>query len=157
MKKINLLSVLFFLLLCPVFAMAQSSIEAQLHKVSDAKKQKVFIEKVAQQARDKDTAGILAELDSTTLKAAGEANIVHMLEASVFPFFAPYVELARYEQITNATLPDGRAGLWHYTYINSATEKMLPFRIAVIDTDDGPKILDIVVNECVKGRHPICK
>jgi hypothetical protein len=80
-----------------------------------------------------------------------------MLETKVYPFFAPYTELARYDQITNATLPDGRSGLWHYTYINSAEEKMLPFRIAVIDTDDGPKILDIVVNECVKGRHPICK
>ncbi|PRC91793.1 hypothetical protein [Solimicrobium silvestre] len=157
MRKINLFTLMLSLLLFPIISSAQSSFENELKKVSNGKKQKLFIEKIAQQAKEKDTASILAEMDPSTLKAAGEANIVHELETKVFPFFAPYIKLNNYDQITNATLPDGRSGLWHYTYITSAEEKMLPFRIAVIDTGDGPKILDIVVNECVKGRHPICK
>lgn len=157
MKRIYLLSALLCLLQSPHISFAQSSMQNEMQKLNNGKQQKIFIEKFARQAKDKDTASILAEMDPTTVKSAGEANIVHALETKVFPFFAPYIKLSNYDQITNATLPDGRAGLWHYTYIASAEENMLPFRIAVIDTADGPKILDIVVNECVKGRHPICK
>ena len=150
----TILSIL--LLVSSTVTYAQSALQNQLQKAADGKKQRVFIEKFAEQAKQKDTAAILAEMDASTIKSIGEVNIAHVLETKVFPFFSVYVKLHSYDQLTNATLPDGRAGLWHYTYISSATENMLPFRIAVIDTSDGPKILDVVVNECVKGRHPVC-
>jgi len=145
------------LLLFPLNSFAQNSFSNEMQKLNSGKKQKILIEQFAQQAKARDTASIMAEMDPSIIKSAGEVNIVQMLEKTVFPFFAPYIKLSNYDQMTNATLPDGRAGLWHYTYIASSEQNMLPFRIAVIDTADGPKILDIVVNECVKGRHPICK
>lgn len=143
-------------LFLPLHAAAQTSAGIEMRMATEGKKQTPFIEKFAQQAKDRDINAIVAELDPSTLKSAGEANIRQVLETKVLPFFANYTALSTYERITNATLPDGRAGLWHYTYIKSADNKQLPFRIAVLDTPDGPKVLDVVVNECVKGRHPIC-
>jgi len=154
-KSFRAMLLCFFLL--PIVSFAQDSLSKEMQRLNNGKSQKTFIEQFAQQAKSRNTAAILAEMDPSIIKSAGQTNIVQILETKVFPFFSPYIKLSNYDQMTNATLPDGRSGFWHYTYIASAEESMLPFRIALIDTSDGLKILDIVVNECVKGRHPICK
>ena len=109
------------LILSSSVSFAQSSFGKEMQMMKDGEKQKAFIEKVAQQAKEKDTASILSEMEPSMLKAIGEARIVDSLQSTVFPFFSTYVKLHNYEQITNAGLPDGRSGLWHYTYITTTT------------------------------------
>ncbi|HRE16383.1 MAG TPA: hypothetical protein PLW86_04840 [Rhodocyclaceae bacterium] len=157
MKLLTLLALCSTVVLFPTSVLAQNSLQKEMQMMRDGEKQTAFIEKVAQQAKDKDLLSILAEIDSSILKESGQENISEYFQKAIFPFFENYVKLHNYKQITNAVLPNGRSGLWHYTYITTTTEEMSPFRIAIIDTTEGPKILNISVGECIKGRHPICK
>jgi hypothetical protein len=156
MKKFLLLVITAFFAQLPLEGLAQSDFKKQMEMMNLGNKQEVFIAQFAQQAKDRDSAAIVKEIDPLVLKENGEATTLPWLESSVFPFFARYSKLHTYRNITNATLPDGRAGLWHYTYIIDTEGKVLPFAIAVIDSADGPRLLSVIVNECVKARHPTC-
>ena len=92
--------------------------------------------------------------DSKLIKDFGEEQLRKSLTNEVFPFFSHYDKLRNYEQITGASVDDGRVGLWHYTFIVDTEGKVLPFQIAIIDTENGPKVLSLLVGQCVKGRHP---
>lgn len=135
---------------------AQSSIQKEMQMMKDGEKQVSFIDSFAKKSKEKDFEGVYAMLDVASLNGANPSDVKAYLEKVVFPFFAEYEKLHNYKQITNATLPDGRSGLWHYTYIFTTSGKVLPFRIAVIDGADGPKTLAIEVNKCIQGRHPTC-
>ena len=91
--------------------------------MNQGEKQETFIAQFAQQAKDRDSAAILKEIDPLMLGENGEAPTLQWLQTTVFPFFAKYQKLHNYKQITNATLPDGRAGLMHYMYIVDAEAK----------------------------------
>jgi hypothetical protein len=140
----------------PFPAQAQSDIQSQVQKLSLAEKQEAFIAALANQAKGRDAEAILMEIDPAALKANGEAASRTWLQAEVFPFFAAFTKMHTYKSINGATLPDGRQGLWHYAYIIDANGKILPFSIALVETNEGIRIANLIVNNCVKGRHPIC-
>ena len=142
--------------LLPAWAGAESDLSTELRMMSASEKQVLVIERFALRARERDAQALIAMLDADLVKNTGDAALHQYLEQAVFPFFADYEKLHHYKQITNAVLPDGRSGLWHYTYIVTTAGKVLPFRIAILDTPDGPQVLNIIVNDCVKGRHPRC-
>lgn len=155
--KIHLLVALSILAcLQPGAASAQEDFKKEVRMMSRGEQQQAFIAKFAQQAKDKDVAAILQEVDAKMLKQTGEAEATRWLQDEILPFFASFAKLHNYEQITNAVLPDGRSGLMHYTYIVDANGKVRPFVIAVIDSDAGPRLLTVKVDQCVKGRHPFC-
>lgn len=138
----------------PVVAFAQGDIQKEMRMMNRGTAQEEFIGKFALQAKDKDSATILKEMDSLILKANGEEASSRWLQAEIFPFFDKFSKLHNYKQITNAVLPDGRSGFWHYTFIVDTDGKVRPFSIAIIESSEGPRILNIIVNQCVKGRHP---
>ena len=140
----------------PINAIAQSDMQNEMRMMLQAEKQEAFIAKFAQQAKDKDSAAIIKELEPSMLKDNGEAAATKWLESQVFPFFANYSKIHNYKNVTNAVLPDGRKGLMHYTFIVDSDGKVQPFVIALIDSPEGPKLLNVLVNQCIKGRHPTC-
>lgn len=153
MKQKILLSVAALVWQLPLAALAQAP-ATEMRMMSQGAKQEAFIAQFAQQAKEKDVAAILKEMDASALKMSGEKAITQWLQTQLFPFFQNYSKLHSYTKITNTALPDGRAGLWHYSFIVDADGKISPFSIAVIDTTDGPRILNVTVNECIKDRHP---
>lgn len=148
-----------FLLVAIVFSSpiwAQSSIQKEMQMMKEGENQASFIDSFSRKSKEKDLEGVYSMLDSASLNGANPNDVKSYLQNDVFPFFADYEKLHNYKQITNATLPDGRVGLWHYTYIITTSGKIFPFRIAVIDGAQGPKALHIEVNKCISGRHPTC-
>lgn len=135
-------------------AFAQDNYKGELQMMSLGARQEAFIAKFAQQAKDKDLTAILKEIDPILLKENGERASAEWLQSQIFPFFEKFAKLHNYKQITNATLPDGRLGLWHYTYIMDTKGEILPFSIAIIETTEGSRILNVIVNKCIDGRHP---
>lgn len=97
--------------------LAQSDFKKQVEMTNRGSEQEAFIGRFAQQAKDRNSAAILKEIEPMVLKESGEAPILQLLQSSVFPFFANYSKLHTYKTITNALLPDGRTGLMHYTYV----------------------------------------
>lgn len=154
MKKFLIPLVTAFFTQLPLEALAQSDLRKEMQMMNQGEKQEAFIAQFAQQAKDRDSAAILKEIDPGMLRENGEAPTLQWLQTTVFPFFENYSKLHNYKQITNATLPDGRAGLWHYTYIMDTNGKALPFSIAIIESTEGLRILNVIVNKCINGRHP---
>lgn len=133
---------------------AQSTIAPELQMMKSAEKHGAFIENFAQLARAKKEREILASLDASSINGVSESQLLEAFKEDVFPFFADYERMKNYEQITKAQAPDGRVGLWHYTFIVDYQGNTKPFQIALIDGEGGPKVLSILVGQCVKGRHP---
>lgn len=136
----------------PSFAQTNFAEEMKMMKASEA--QTIFIDNLAKMARDKNEEGIFDALDPALLNAQGKEQIREVIQKQLFPFFSLYEKLNNYTKNTKAQLQDGRVGLWHYTYIVDNTGKTFPFQVAIIDTDKGPKVANILVGQCVKGRHP---
>lgn len=153
MKQKILLCIAALVWQLPLVALAQAP-ATEMRMMSQGAKQEAFIAQFAQQAKEKDVAAILKEMDTSAFKALGEKAITQWLQTQLIPFFQNYSKLHTYTKITNTVLPDGRVGLWHYSFIVDTDGKILPFSIAVIDTPDGPRILNGTVNECIKDRHP---
>ena len=152
-----MLSRSLLVIVCSVLTFASAVSFAQsteMQMMQAAEKQKTFIENFAMLAKARNENGVFALLDSKLIRDVGEQQLRKKLNNDVFPFFSQYDKLNNYEQITKAQVGDGRVGLWHYTYIVDTKGKVSPFQIAVIDTDDGQKILSVTVGQCVKGRHP---
>ena len=133
----------------------QSTTES-IHMMFAGKNQEAFIKKFAETAKAKDSPKIIAMVDPKTIPPNKKEALNLWLTKEIFPFFEHFSRMHNYKDITNAVLPDGRVGLWHYTYIVDDKEKVIPFRIVVIDTENGPKVVDFIANECVEGRHPFC-
>lgn len=149
-------ALIFIAMLVSASAWGQIPMQKEMQMMKASENQASFIDRFSRKSKERDLDGVYAMLDSVSLSGGNPDDIKAYLQNIVFPFFADFEKLHNYKQITNATLPDGRVGLWHYTYIVTASGKILPFRIAVIDGDDGTKVLHIDVNKCIAGRHPSC-
>ena len=144
-------------LICTILessAFAQSNLGTEMQMMKAGEKQGPFIDTFAKLAREQNEKAVMTLFDSKLIKDFGEEQLRKSLTNEVFPFFSHYDKLRNYEQITGASVDDGRVGLWHYTFIVDTEGKVLPFQIAIIDTENGPKVLSLLVGQCVKGRHP---
>lgn len=158
MKRVLLAVITALLASLPLISEAKSeSADTQMQMIASSQRQENFITRFVQQAKAKDTASIMQEIDPLVLQASGSETIDNWLQQQIFPFFAQYSKLHNFRNISIARLPDGRAGLWHYTYIIDSQGKAHPFRIALTDTPEGPRILSVVVNQCVPDRHMDCE
>lgn len=154
LHRLSIVSVFALALLTSQTSFGQSNIGAEIQMMKSAEKHGEFIDNFAKSARDKNEIAVLSALDPSVIKGANEAQVREVINKEIFPFFSQYEKLKNYEQITKAPSPDGRVGLWHYTYIVDTQGKTQPFQIAIIDTDSGLKVLSVLVGQCVKGRHP---
>lgn len=127
---------------------AHADLAAEMKMLKSAKMHKPFIENFARLLRDKKEHDILAALDPASIDGVNPAQILEAFERKIFPYFE------KYEKITKAKEPDGRIGLWHYTYIIDSKGNTIPFHIAIIDAGGELKVLNIAAGECVKDRHP---
>lgn len=143
-------------LLVSQMTFAENDLAKEIQMMKEGENQEAFIQKLAELAKAKDAAAIIAMIDPAQLPPGSEAGVNEWLNKEVFPFFEHFSKMHNYKKITNAIMPDGRSGLWHYTFMVDDEEKVRPFRIALIATENGTKILSMIVNECVKGRHPFC-
>lgn len=143
-------------LLVSQMTFAENDLAKEIQMMKEGKNQEAFIQKLAELAKAKDAAAIITMIDPAQLPPGSEAGVNEWLNKEVFPFFEHFSKMHNYKKITNAIMPDGRSGLWHYTFMVDDEEKVRPFRIALIATENGTKILSMIVNECVKGRHPFC-
>lgn len=141
----------------PLFAQAQNGAGTEMRMIASSQRQETFITRFVQQAKAADAAAITQEIDPLILQASGAECIDNWLQQQIFPFFAQYSKLHNFRNISIARLPDGRAGLWHYTYIIDSKGRAHPFRIALVDSPEGPRILSVVVNQCVPDRHMDCE
>jgi hypothetical protein len=151
----KLILVVFMLCLSEV-SFAETDFSKGVEMMREGESQEIFIQKFAEVAKAKDGAGVIGMVDPSIIPPNKEDMLNLWLKREIFPFFESFSKIHNYKQITNAVMPGGKVGLWHYTYIVDANEKVRPFRIAVINTEDGPKMLDFIANECVKDRHPFC-
>lgn len=151
----KILAIIFAVLLTSS-AMAQSAFQKEMQMMRDGERQVSFIEEFAKKSKEKDVEAVFSMLDTASLAGANASEVKVYLEKIVIPFFADFEKFYKYSEVRRAALPDGRSGLWHYKYIVTTSGKVLPFRIAVIDGSDGPKVLAIEVNKCIPNRHPTC-
>lgn len=148
----------FSLLVITLPLFAKDDMSEGLAIIQKSSEQKDFVESVANLAKAKDVAAISLLIDEKQLSSDGTSDYINKwLNEKIFPFFENYERLHNYQGYSKAVLDDGRVGVWHYKYIVDANGKRHPFRIAVIRVGDEYQVLDIVVNECVKKRHPICE
>ena len=152
---LKLILVLFMLCLSEV-SFAETDFAKGVEMMQESEGHEIFIQKFAEVAKAKDSAGIIGMVDPTIIPTNKEDALNLWLNREIFPFFESFSKIHNVTQITNAVTLGGKVGLWHYTYIVDANEKVRPFRIAIINTENGPKMLDFIANECVKDRHPFC-
>ncbi|MEI7614058.1 MAG: hypothetical protein WCK63_14245 [Betaproteobacteria bacterium] len=154
LRKLFAFSFIVTAVFMPEISVGQANFGAEMQMMKSAEKHGAFIENFSILARDKKENEVIAALDPASIKGISEEQLREMMNKNIFPFFAQYDKLKKYEQITKAQAPDGRVGLWHYTYITDPQGNAHPFQIAIIDTDTGLKVLSVQVGQCVKGRHP---
>ena len=152
---LKLISVVFLFCLSEA-VFAETDFAKGVEMMHEGEGQEIFIQKFAAAAKAKDSAGVIGMVDPSIIPPNKEDALNLWLNREIFPFFGKFSKIHNYKQITNAVMPDGKVGLWHYTYIVDDNEKVRPFRIAIINTENGPKMLDFIANECVKDRHPFC-
>lgn len=143
-------------LLVSQMTFAENDLAKEIQMMKESENQEAFIQKLAELAKAKDAAAIMALIDPAQMPPGSEAGLKEKLDKEIFPFFEHFTKMHNYKKVTIADLQDGRSGLWHYTFIVDDEEKVHPFRVALISMADGTKILSLIVNECVKGRHPFC-
>jgi hypothetical protein len=140
------------LALLPGVAQADGAEALRMMRAADD--HEAVITAFAMNVRDNKDQGVLDALDPATIAGASSEQILGMLKEEVFPFFARFARLNGYEGVTKAPVPDGRVGLWHYTFIEDSDGKTKPFRIAIIESSGTLKVAAIEVGKCVKKRHP---
>jgi hypothetical protein len=131
--------------------------EEGLKMRQQADDQATAIASFAKLAAKGDVEGLLAMVDPAMRTAQGDATIRDVFKKAVIPFFADFASVDGYEKVTHASLPDGRSGLFHYTYIVTKDGSKKPVSIALINDGDQVHVLSITVNQCVKDRHPVSK
>jgi hypothetical protein len=133
------------------------SMQEGLKMARQGKDQSAAIASFAQLAAKGDADGMLSMVDPAMRKSQGDDAIRDAFIKAVIPFFADFQTVDGYEKVTHATLPDGRSGLFHYTYIVTRDGSRKPISIALITDADKVNVLSITVNQCVKDRHPVSK
>ena len=123
--------------------------------MKNSKSQEEFVELVAKTAKSKNKKDFITLIDPKQLPPSSQ-EIDEFLDGKIFPFFDQFARIHNYQGVSRAVTADGRTGVWHYKYMVDTTGKLQPFQIAVVDTSEGPKILDLVPNKCTKNRHPTC-
>jgi tetratricopeptide (TPR) repeat protein len=133
---------------------AQGTSAPELKMASAAATHESLIEKFATLAQAGEVDELLSLFDPKVLASNGREAARAVLAGDTVAFFREYERMSGYEHVTNAGTTDGRAGLWHYTFIESRKGKLSPFQIAIINTAEGPRVLHIAVGECTRDRHP---
>jgi hypothetical protein len=133
------------------------SVEQGLKMSRQSEDQSATIASFAQLAAKGDAEGMLAMVDPGMRKSQGDDAIRDAFKKAIIPFFADFQSVDGYEKVTHASLPDGRSGLFHYTYIVTRDGNKKPISIALITDADKVNVLSITVNQCVKDRHPVTK
>ena len=133
------------------------SMEEGLKMSRQSEDQSAAIASFAQLAAKGDADGMLSMVDPAMRKSQGDDAIRKSFKQAIIPFFADYQAVDGYEKVTHASLPDGRSGLFHYTYIVTRDGSKKPVSIALINDADKVNVLSITVNQCVKDRHPVTK
>ena len=152
MYKLILVVLMIFL---SKLSLAETDFAKGHEMMQEGQDQEFFIQKFSEAAKAKDSSGIIAMIYPSSIPP-NKDFLSLLLNREIFPFFEKFSKIHNVKQITNAVMPDGKVGLWHYKYILDGNGKLHPFRIAIINTEDGPKVLDFIANECVKDRHPFC-
>lgn len=135
-------------------SVARADMAEELRMMTAADDHEAVIAAFAASLRDNKDQDVLAALDPASIAGASSEQVMAVLKRDVFPFFAKFVKLNGYEGVTNAPMPDGRVGLWHYTFIEDSDGKTKPFRIAIVEASGTPKVAAVEVGKCVKRRHP---
>ena len=134
--------------------LAHADITEEMRMMNSAENQGAFIEAFANLLHDRKEKDVIAALDPASIQGATEEQVLEALRKDVLPFFAQFQKMSNYENVTKAQAPDGRVGLWHYTYMTDTKGNDRPFQIAIVEARGELKVLGILVGKCVKGRHP---
>ena len=125
----------------------------QTMKVADG--DKAAIQLFAEKAAKADVEALIQTFDPAARRAVDPAQMHEYLASSVVPFFKDFRRVDTYETVAQASLPDGRVGTVHYTYIENAAGLKKPISIALIPEGGRIAIVNVIVGECVKDRHPV--
>jgi len=118
--------------------------------------QSAFIAAFAEAARNGRIDALIAMMSPATRKAAGDEATRANLRNVIAPFFAHSIKLHSEDTVRRSTMPDGRMGVWHYTYAVDAAGKPSPFRIALIAEDGALHAGFVDVGKCIRDRHVFC-
>jgi hypothetical protein len=137
-------------------AQSQSSdLAASLRMQKQAESQQPTIAEFAQNAHSKNIDALVRFFSDGPLKATGEAALRSYLTTEIVPFFAELGKLDTYSHINGASFEDGTVGVIHYMYMVTQSGKMKPFVIALREENGKTMVMNVTVNQCVKGRHPV--
>jgi hypothetical protein len=114
------------------------------------------IEQFARSASEEDVNALFNSFASEPIRATGSDQLIKFLEATVVPFFAG-AKLDGYSAVNGAQFEDGSTGNIHYMYIVTPAGKYRPFLIALRNENGKTMVMNIVVGQCVKNRHPKTK
>lgn len=130
-------------------------LQAALQTMKVADSDKAAIQFFAEKAAAADIQALLQTFDPAARKAVDPTQMHEYLVSTVVPFFKDFRQVDTYETIAQASLPDGRVGTVHYTYVENAAGQKKPFSIALIAEGGRIGIVNVTVGQCVKDRHPL--
>lgn len=126
-------------LLVSQMTFAENGLAKEIQMMKESENQEAFIRKLAELTKEKDAAAIISMIDPTQIPSGSVAGLNEWLNKEIFPFFERFSKVHNYKKVTNAIMPDGRSGLWHYTFIVDDAEKVHPFRIALLQMPRLPR------------------
>jgi hypothetical protein len=120
--------------------------------VSDEK----TIQQFARLAAEKNVDGLFNSFSNDPIRATGVDQLREYLVSTVIPFFSGS-QLDTYSAINGAQFQDGTTGQIHYMYIVTPEGKYQPFSIALRNESGKITVMNILVGQCVRNRHPKAK
>jgi hypothetical protein len=139
-------------------AQSQSSdFAASLRMQKQAESQQSTIAEFAQNAHNKNIDALVHSFSDGPLKATGETALRSYLTTEIVPFFSEFGKVDTYSHVNGASFEDGTVGVIHYLYVVTKSGQMKPFVIALRDESGKVMVMNVTVNQCVKGRHPVSK